>query len=616
MKFIKNLFILLLALSSFNNYCAQPTPMSLEEEQKEMPSAQASSSSSQPSNEIFTFISSEGQKLQVPLSIALQSNLVKTKLDFEKAQSTIWPNLKSNLELKPGIRFNLLNILTNSLNLAAQHSNLNNKKKLYKIIQTNLLNLPFDEASLNEGLSYTIPQIVELFINSTYLEFEILQNVFADQIAQKLLNANGTLNQNSLQELINAFNNYPPDFLRDNWYLIEKFYYLRSPELRPNINNLLLNHLQQLISLLNINPGNLNYQREEIIKNWQLSVSDLVDYNKPIQSEIDNEDIELNLSKFYLKSIDGLQIIPNINNVTSIDLSKNQIATLGNNLAGLVNLKTLILNQNEISQLDNSLIGLSIDDLDLSNNRIINLGNSLISLNKLIKLNLGFNQINQLENSLHGLTALIFLYLEHNQLIDLGDELSRLINLETLYLNNNQITQLGDSLERLINLEELDLSDNQIIDLSNSLHRLINLEELYLSNNQIINLGNSFNGLINLLTLKLRNNQIVNLGNSLNELIKLEYLDLRDNHITSLDTVDLPDLLVLKIANNQIVDLTNILQLVFGLHEIDVENNPLNQASIELIEIFEAQLENGNNEDEEDEDDENEDNDVEAIEVE
>lgn len=562
----------------------------------------------------FTLISSEGQKFQIPLNIALQSNLFKSKINFARLSSS---GLENPYEFNTEINSSYLNLLADALISLDEYKYPDNKRLLFEHIQNQLLT-KFIELINQHSTYLPINEIFKLLQIANYWDLKILEELFIDLLAQQLINPDKTLNQNNLIGISNLFLNYD---LMNKWYLVEKLYYLRSNELRPNIENLLLKYFSENFrNLLGINNENYFQKIEGFINNWELSINDLVDYQKNL---ILDENESLDLTDFFLSSIDGLQRIPYIYNTYKIDFSRNNISELGNNLNGLINLRTLILFKNQIKQLGNSLNGLKVSYIDLSYNQIKDLDNNLNGLDNLRELDLGHNlitqlgtslkelinldtlllennQITQLGTSLNKLINLDELDLSNNQIINLGNSLNRLIKLLTLKLQNNQIVDLGISLNKLINLQILDLSNNRIINLGISLNELVNLEELDLANNQIINLGNSLNTLIKLITLKLRNNQIINLGDGLNGLINLEYLDLRDNQIISLDNSfnGVVQLLVLKIANNQIVDLTNISQIILNLSQLKAENNPLNQESLQLIETFENQQEDEeNNED-------------------
>lgn len=604
MEKIKYLLSAALFSLILTTYGAEPNPrkrklseteiVGLDEEQKE--STELENEKKQKSElGKFTLISSEGEKFEVPLNIALQSNLIKNALEFQNVDEL--PILIKSKDLK---------ILIATMNLIAQYPHLENKKELYEIIQNKLLNLyEGNEAYLNEYFSYfKTSEIFELFKQSVKLEFELLENFFADKLVQKLFNSDKSLNIYNLQELISLFS-FNADFFRGSWYLIEKFYYLRSSINKPDLNNLLINIYPDLRKTFNINLLNLEVKSREIITKWKLSINDLIDYKKnPTHS----------FSRFYLNNINGLHRIPNVDDIETLDLSFNEITELGNNLNVLKKIHYLNLAYNEISDLGHSFDEVeSLEELDLDNNKITQLGDSLKELINLTTLYITNNQITTIGDSLQELTNLDELDFSNNKITSLGDSLHNLIKLEICRFSHNQIKTLGNSFNGLIDLNHLDLSNNQIEIIENSFNDLSNLQELDLSYNQITNLGKSFKELNNLMVLRLKNNQIIDLNNSFNGLDSLEYLDLSYNQITNIDNNlnTLPRLVKLNISNNQIVDLTNIRELILRLILINAQNNPLNEESRQLLEEFQNQeLEDEDFEDNEEneeqfEDDEN-----------
>ncbi|MDR3645920.1 MAG: hypothetical protein P4L22_00080 [Candidatus Babeliales bacterium] len=563
----KNLLFLVSITFTFIAYGAQEA-IGLDEEEKDFSPISSSS------NKTFNFISSNGAKFKVPLKIALQIPLIKAQINFQQTQINL-QSLDDSVDYSYNFEKNEISEVTLGLLIYALKSidklkNLENKRVLYEKIQTQ------DDLSLKKAF--------ECFAASVYLDFEPLANVYADQIAQHLFNEDRTLNKNNLINVINLF--VMNSSLSDSWYLIEKFYYLRSNELKPKLDTLLLNDSPELINYLNINPANVNFERENIIKKMKLSINDLVDYEKNLPN-----DTWLRLTNFYLASINGLKRIVNINDCVILDLSKNQITNLGNNLEGLHSISRLVLSKNQITNLGTSLQGLiALKQIFLSDNQIFNLGVSFQGLESLKYLNLSSNQIRDLGDSLRELNAFVHLNLSNNQIRDLGDSLQGLNALQELDLSNNQIINLGDSLRGLNSLRELNFDNNRIINLGHSLQGFNALEVLVISNNQLTNLANSLHGLNALKSLSLSNNQIVDLGASIQELNALWELDLANNQLTDLGN-SLQGLNVLKelnLKNNPLVSLGNNPERILNLRVLKVEINQLNPESLALLANWQA----------------------------
>lgn len=99
-----------------------------------------------------------------------------------------------------------------------------------------------------------------------------------------------------------------------------------------------------------------------------------------------------NLKNTKDKNITSLSGIENLINLSSLNLSNNQISNI-EPLEGLTNLTCLELDNNQISNISPLKELTNMTDLDLSSNKINNL-DSLKGLNKLTSLNLYANQIN------------------------------------------------------------------------------------------------------------------------------------------------------------------------------------------------------------------------------
>ena len=99
----------------------------------------------------------------------------------------------------------------------------------------------------------------------------------------------------------------------------------------------------------------------------------------------------LNLARKNLTDLTGLQNIPNINQVISLDLSENQLQTLSDNIFnGLQNLQYLYLTNNQLQTLPANIFN---------------------GLHKLRLLSLGFNQLQTLpDNVFNDLDQLTVLY--------------------------------------------------------------------------------------------------------------------------------------------------------------------------------------------------------------
>jgi Leucine-rich repeat (LRR) protein len=231
-------------------------------------------------------ISSDGKRFNVSYEVAMQSNFIKSAPE----QADVIPLPVESKILKP---------LLDSMKLIYKFKNKSTAKELYEFVQQKLLN------------KFTLEELAQAFEASIFLYCPDLENVFSDRLAQII---KPDISYEYINEIIDP----------EHWHLIEKFIYLRSPELRPNVDKFSVRDIKQ----------------------WNLSINDLVDYK-----EIDGGGV-LDLSKFYFVSLDGLKRIPNINNLQELDLSYNQLTQLPANIFnGLNSLQWLYLANNQLTKL-------------------------------------------------------------------------------------------------------------------------------------------------------------------------------------------------------------------------------------------------------------------------
>ena len=147
--------------------------------------------------------------------------------------------------------------------------------------------------------------------------------------------------------------------------------------------------------------------------------------------------------------------------VTTLVLSRNEIAVVPDAIGALTNLKFLSLYGNKIATLPASIGRLTaLEELYLTSNNLTAVPASIGSLTELTTLYLRDNRIATLPTTIGGMTALTTLFLGGNQLAGLPDAIGQLTGLKRLWLNNNQLTALPESIVALTNLGHLSLLDN------------------------------------------------------------------------------------------------------------------------------------------------------------
>jgi Leucine-rich repeat (LRR) protein len=196
------------------------------------------------------------------------------------------------------------------------------------------------------------------------------------------------------------------------------------------------------------------------------------------------------------------------------------------------NLRVLDLSRNSIEQLPNEISALHIlEELHLRENRLTTLPWELGGLVLLSLLDLGQNKLSELPGVVGTLSQLQGLMLDKNGLAKLPNAIGDLPRLERLAFESNRLAQLPPSLVNLTSLTLLDASNNSLNQLPHRLGNLAGLEELLLQDNELQQLPESIAFCTNLHTLDLRNNFIERLPSKIHYLTNLTHLSVRNNKV-------------------------------------------------------------------------------------
>lgn len=144
-------------------------------------------------------------------------------------------------------------------------------------------------------------------------------------------------------------------------------------------------------------------------------------------------------------------------------------------------------------------------NLDLSKNKLTNLSDDISKLKLLKQLNLDSNKLEWLPDALVNLKKLEMLNVSNNLLAALPDSFSSLTNLKQVYLNNNRIKMFPVQLLGLSNLEVVELANNKITEIPDGMSELY-AAELNLSQNEISNLSDDLHQAPRLKILRLEEN--------------------------------------------------------------------------------------------------------------
>lgn len=138
------------------------------------------------------------------------------------------------------------------------------------------------------------------------------------------------------------------------------------------------------------------------------------------------------------------------------------------------NLKTLPKSFGQMNQLSN---------LDLSNNQLTQLPESFGELTKLDWLNLQYNEFDQFPKAICQLDRLKGLHLHHNQLSDIPEGIKQLSKLHTLGLSYNQFKKFPEAILGIKNLATIDLQNNQLEEIPSNFFQFEALNSLNIKQN-------------------------------------------------------------------------------------------------------------------------------------
>uniref|UniRef100_A0A8C1WXN4 FLII actin remodeling protein n=1 Tax=Cyprinus carpio TaxID=7962 RepID=A0A8C1WXN4_CYPCA len=224
-----------------------------------------------------------------------------------------------------------------------------------------------------------------------------------------------------------------------------------------------------------------------------------------------------------------------------LSVSHNSLTTLHGELSSLPNLRAVVARANNLKNSGVPDDIFQLDDLsvlDLSYNQLTEIPRDLENSRNMLVLNLSHNSIDNISNQLFiNLTDLLYLDLSDNNLDSLPPQMRRLVHLQTLILNNNPLmhAQLRQ-LPAMVALQTLHLRNTQRTqnNMPTSLEGLTNLADVDLSCNDLTRVPECLYSLANLKRLNLSSNQISELSLCIDQWTKLETLNLSRNQLTSL----------------------------------------------------------------------------------
>ncbi|XP_019614111.1 PREDICTED: malignant fibrous histiocytoma-amplified sequence 1 homolog [Branchiostoma belcheri] len=292
----------------------------------------------------------------------------------------------------------------------------------------------------------------------------------------------------------------------------------------------------------------------------------------------------------------------------TLDLFRQNLRQLPDELYGLKELEALILGSNAHIELPNELTKLTnLKVLSLANCNLATVPAAVMKLPQLKMLILSRNEKITLPDEMSGLTNLTALDLAGCKLDTLPPVVLQLPNLQELNLTGNTKTSLIDELYRIKNLKVLRLRDCNLNTVPPAVLKLPQLEELDLSGNRGIHLPDGLAGLTNIRVLKvattgmtivppevcrliqlerlhLLGNQLQTLPAEIGQLTNVKHLDLSWCKLRTLppEVGRLTQLERLDLSRNQLQTLPAKFAQLSSLRDLDVSDNPLIKPPVEV----------------------------------
>jgi len=327
----------------------------------------------------------------------------------------------------------------------------------------------------------------------------------------------------------------------------------------------------------------------------------------PQSVEKKEELTRLDLSKNNLKELP--QELGILSNLVVLNLAHNQLEELPESFCNLTSLSNLDLRRNSFSIFPQALTSLDLRSLNMSSNRLESLS-FLEHFKELRVLDLSHNNLEKIDCSLDPKNQLRTINLSNNFLKDIADLFPSVPHLERLMINTNFLREIPASISCMKALEEFEASDNHISKIDPVFFTL-NIERILLNSNNFTSLD--LQGLELLEFLSLDENPLEELSIAQNfapylqefscDSCELEHfvmlqsrylksLCYASNHIQEIPTEiqEYDSLQELDLEGNDIEELPDTLANMSSLHTLYIANNPLSEDAKKVIEVLDPEI--------------------------
>eukprot|EP00917_Polyrhabdina_sp_WS-2016_P020475 GHVP01043868.1.p1 GENE.GHVP01043868.1~~GHVP01043868.1.p1 ORF type:complete len:460 (-),score=65.81 GHVP01043868.1:350-1729(-) len=261
----------------------------------------------------------------------------------------------------------------------------------------------------------------------------------------------------------------------------------------------------------------------------------------------------LNMSSRGLRQL-PVSVFIEKDSVTTLDLTKNELEFLPEEITQLVHLERLALGGNKIKTLPRGITRLKkLKWLDFTENSSLIIPDFLSEMNSLLGVGLSACGLKSVPSSIWKLRGLLKAAFFSNTIRQIPRDIGNLKGLLKLDLSSNMIKKLPDEIGDLRELTWINLSNNLIEELPDSIRNLTKLKELGLGNNLIKRLPD-LSTMKHLKVLAVFNNRIETIERWIGDLVYLTKLDLSSNCLTyvSKRIFYLPCCTLISLAKNRL----------------------------------------------------------------
>ncbi|CAG05237.1 unnamed protein product [Tetraodon nigroviridis] len=180
-----------------------------------------------------------------------------------------------------------------------------------------------------------------------------------------------------------------------------------------------------------------------------------------------------------------LQMLGKLKQLVYLDVSKNNLEMVDEQICGCDSLQDLLLSNNTLTQLPGSIGSLKkLTALKVDENQLMYLPDSIGGLTCLDELDCSFNEIEALPSSIGQCVNIRTFAADHNFLVQLPPEMGNWKNATVLFLHSNKLESLPEEMGDMQKLKVINLSNNKLKNLPYSFTKLSQMTAMWLSENQ------------------------------------------------------------------------------------------------------------------------------------